>query len=233
MLNLIIAFSLLAGLLAVDDRAGWQSLLAQPVFSALLVGFLTGEMATAVAVGLVLELIWLSILPMRGLKRPDQIAGGIVGAGTAGLLLSLTADPRIVFVAAVGVFVGLVAGEIGGRVTRPLYALQNRFLSNIKLDSGSQPRAMGHKLFWLQAGAIAYVFVVEAIVVGVLMVTCFYLAERFTLYVDGSIVAGVINWKILMPALGAASLIQLYWHHHLKRVLILSAVMVILVLWLR
>jgi hypothetical protein len=81
----------------------------------------------------------------------------------------------------------------------------------------------------LQAGAIAYVFVVEAIVVGVLMVTCFYLAERFTLYVDGSIVAGIINWKILMPALGAASLIQLYWHHHLKRVLILSAVMVILV----
>ena len=39
-------------------------------------------------------------------------------------------------------------------------------------------------------------------------------------------------WHLFLPALGAAALIHLYWHDHLKRVLILSAVLAVLVLWL-
>ena len=81
--------SLVAGALAVDERAGWQSLLGQPIFSALLVGVITGQMYVALATGLVLELIWLSIMPMRGVKHPNRVTGGIVGGRHGGAHLPI------------------------------------------------------------------------------------------------------------------------------------------------
>ncbi|MFQ5511756.1 MAG: PTS sugar transporter subunit IIC [Candidatus Krumholzibacteriia bacterium] len=232
-MNTLILLSLIAGVLAIDDRAGWQSLLAQPVFAALLVGFVTGEVRTAVAVGLILELIWLSILPMRGLRRPDQIAGAVVGAGTAALLMKLTADPRVYFISATGILVGLFAGELGARVSAPLFALLNRRLGRVEFSPEAGFARTARKLLVLQAGSTLYLFVVEAVVVFILLGAGYHGAERLTRYVGGALVAGAASWDRLLPALGAASLIHVYWHRHLKRVIILCAVMVILVLWLR
>jgi mannose/fructose/N-acetylgalactosamine-specific phosphotransferase system component IIC len=225
--------SLIAGLLAIDDRAGWQSLLAQPVFAALAIGLVTGAMQAALAVGVVLELIWLSLLPMRGLRRPDAIAGAVVGAGTSSLLTIVTVDPRFVFVAAVGVVAGLLAGEVGARLVSPLVALQGRWVSAVDLSVEKHWRDGARKLLWLHAASIVYIFVIEAVVVLFLLVIVFNLAAVFTRNVGDSIVEGVVRWQYLMPALGAASLIHIYWHQHSKRLLVLSAVIVIMVLWLR
>ena len=73
----------------------------------------------------------------------------------------------------------------------------------------------------------------EAAVVLVLLVLVFNAAEMFTRHVDGALVTGIVEWKQLMPALGAASLVHLYWQQHLKRVLIVSTVLSALILWLR
>ena len=75
----IVLLSLLAGILAIDDKAGWQSLLSQPLFAGVVVGMLLGEVTTALKVGLVLELVWLSVMPMRATRRPDAVAGAVVG----------------------------------------------------------------------------------------------------------------------------------------------------------
>ena len=97
-MDLFFLLALIGGFLAVDDRAGWQSLLAQPIFASLLVGAITGEIAAALPVGLILEFVWLSILPMRGSRRPDQVLGAIVGSGTACLLAKLASDPRLLLI---------------------------------------------------------------------------------------------------------------------------------------
>ena len=232
-MNPLILLSLIAGLLAIDERVGWQSLAAQPVFAALVVGFVTGEVHAAVTVGLMLELIWLSILPMRGLRRPDHIAGAIVGAGTAGLLMHLTADPRTLFITAAGVMVGLVAGELGARAWDPVQSLLNRFLARVEFSPDSGFARTRGKLVTLHSGATLYLFIVEAAIVYVLLGLGYHAAERVTRYVDGTLVTASVNWELLLPALGAASIFHVYWNLHLKRVLILCAVMVILVLWLR
>ncbi|UCG53123.1 MAG: PTS sugar transporter subunit IIC [Candidatus Latescibacterota bacterium] len=232
-MSTILALSLLAGLLAVDHRVGWQSLLAQPVFAAVLVGGVTGELESAVTVGLALELIYLSILPMRGTRVPDQIAGGVVGCGTASLLMRYTGDPRFVFVAAVGILMGLLAGELGSRLGAPFHGLQNRVLSGFDVAPHTARRTVVQRIAWLHTGSIAYVFVVEAVVVLVLLSAGFFAGERFTRLVDVTLLEGAEYWKFLIPAVGAASLIHLYWQHHLRRMLIVCAVLVVIILWLR
>jgi mannose/fructose/N-acetylgalactosamine-specific phosphotransferase system component IIC len=229
----ITVMSLLAGLLAVDHRVGWQGLLAQPVFVGALVGLMTGELATAVAVGVVLELIYLSILPMRGARIPDQIAGAVVGCGTAAMLMRSSGDPRFVFVVAVGVFVGLLGGEIGARIISPFLGIQNRILSGIDFPAETTRRTLVRKVFWLHSGAAAYVFVVEALSVLILLSAGYFAGGRLTRLVGGSLVEGTEYWSYLVPAVGAASLIHLYWQHHLRRILILCAVVVVILLWLK
>jgi mannose/fructose/N-acetylgalactosamine-specific phosphotransferase system component IIC len=232
MMHDYLLLSLVAGLLAVDDRAGWQSLLARPVFAALVIGAVTGEMPTAIAVGLLLELIWLSILPMRGARAPDAVAGAVIGVGTSCLIVATTGDPRFELVVAVGVFTGLFAAELAARLTAPLFTLQNRVLSALDLIS-SPGGSVGRKLSWLHAGSAAYILLVEAIIVLPLLFIFFNVAAKLVYRVDGAFAEGIALWQYLMPALGAASLIHLYWQHHLKRVLALSAVIVVVVLWLR
>jgi len=228
-----VVLSLMGGLLAVDDRAGWQSLLAQPVFAAVLVGAIAGDIHSALAVGLILELIWLSILPMRGVRRPDHIVGAVVGAGTASLLVELTVDPRVSFLVAVSVLVGLIAGEIAGKITSPLSGLHNRFLSRFEFEPASTYRSVRHKLTLLLIGSMAYIFIVEGVVVFIFLKAGFAAAEQLTRVVNGAVVDGAGYWLLLLPAVGAGSLVHLNWHQNMKRILALTAALAALILWLR
>jgi len=227
-----LSLSLIGGLLAVDDRAGWQSLLAQPIFAALLVGFVFGEVAVALPVGLILELVWLSILPMRGSRRPDQVLGAITGAGVACLLVKLSGDPRVLLASSVGGLIGLIAGELGGYLVTVSSGILNRRLSRVRFVAADQ-QSTSAKLSAIHAGAIGYIFVVEAVITFVFLTVGFPIAEWCTARIGGSFAAGIVSWSVLAPAIGAAAVVQLYWRPQLKRVLILSAVMVLLILWLR
>lgn len=230
-MNPFLLLSLVGGLLAIDDRAGWQSLLAQPVFAALVVGLITGQLGLAISVGLLLELIWLSVLPMRGSRRPDPVLASIAGAGTACLLARLTGDPRVVLLAAFGVLVGLVAGELGGKLTNRAIARLGRALSGV--GPGAATVSSGRRLSLLHAGAIAYIFVVESVAAFLFLLLGFQVSEWLTGHVGARFAAGATYWSVLVPALGAAAVIQLYWREHLRRIVVLSIVMGFLILWLQ
>ncbi len=228
-----VILGIMGGILAVDYRAGWQSLLAQPVFSAAAVGFAIGEIEIALAVGVILELVYLSIVPMRGARIPDQIAAGVVGAGTAALLIQNTSDPRFVFVGAIGVFIGLLAGEVGARITAPLFGLQNRMLSGIEFAADATGKTTVRRIFWVHAGAVGFIFLVEALLILALGAGGYYAGDRLTRFTGGLLVEGATKWSLLVPAIGAASLVHLFWQHHLRRALLVCAVVVVIFLWLR
>jgi PTS system mannose-specific IID component len=232
-MNPFILLSLIGGLLGVDDRAGWQSLLAQPVFAATFVGLVTGEVAVALPVGLVLELVWLSILPMRGSMRPDQALGAIVGSGSVCLVAKYAGDPRIALLASVGILIGLVAGELGGHVSNRFLRTLNRRLCGVSFAADSGRRATAARLAWLHAGSLAYIFFVEALTVLVLLAPGYKLAEWSTARVDGLVADGAIVWSSLVAAIGAAAVVRMYWRRQTRRVLLLSVVLVVLVLWIR
>jgi mannose/fructose/N-acetylgalactosamine-specific phosphotransferase system component IIC len=228
----IVLLSLLGGILAVDDRVGWQSLLSQPLFAGIVVGLLLGEVGTALKVGLVLELVWLSVMPMRATRRPDAVTGAVVGAGAACLLIKHTGDPRFLWIASVGVVMGLTAGEISGLVGRRVNKIRERVLGGFSLASSPNESRLAGKLAIYMAYSAGFYFVVQAVLVLILVPSATLLAERFTSLVREPVLWGASRWLELLPAIGAASVIQLYWQKQINRYLVLCAGIIMVLLWI-
>ena len=230
-----VVLAVVAGILAVDDRAGWQSLVAQPVFASVVIGLVLGELDMALAVGIVVEMVWLAVLPMRGTQRPDAVVGTVVGVATACLLVHDTGDPRFAFVASIGVFVALACGEAAGALTRFVYVPKERFLAGFisagqsAVDDGQVVR----RLVFHQAVSLVYVIVVHALFVLGLLPVALYLADLFAGARVDAVAPGLVVWYELLPAFGAAALIQIHWHKHLNRFLVVSAVTFWVILWIR
>jgi mannose/fructose/N-acetylgalactosamine-specific phosphotransferase system component IIC len=227
-----VLLSLLAALLAVDERAGWQSLLAHPVFAALLVGAILGQFEAALQTGVVLELVWLSILPMRGTRGPDTVTGTVVGIGTACLILRHTADTRVQFVVAVGVLMGLIVGELAGTVSRVVNRFREARLGGFEIPDGDLS-ATARRLTLYHFLSVGYTAAMTAIVTFVALAVSVAVSERLTATSSQALVAGTRWWLLVLPAIGAAALVQNYWHRHLNRFLLLSAGVGLVILWIR
>lgn len=228
-----VLLSLLAGILAVDDRAGWQSLLAHPVFASLLVAAIAGSWEAALYTGVALELVWISILPMRGTRRPDTATGGVVGIGTVCLILRHTADPRVTFIIATGVVMGLIAGEATGIAGRFLNRIRENRLGKFKLPEGAGLGAVTCRLTVYHYLSVSYHAITSAILAFAGLSLSVALSDRLTATFSPALVSGSSWWLYVLPAIGAAGLAQNFWHKHLNRFLVLSAGIVLVILWIR
>jgi len=228
-----LALIALGGVLAVDDRAGWQGLLAQPLFVALFVGVVVGGHEHALMVGLAMELVWLAILPMRGTRRPDAVTGAVVGAGTTCILIQHTGDPRVGYLAGMGVLTGLVVGEVAGIIVRTLGRFRGDRIGRFMPPPDRDTRAIGRKLGRYQQGALVYVFLLEAAMIAVALPLSLWVVEMVTRFVDQPLADGSSWWLDLLPALGAAAMIQHFWHRPSNRFLAIAAVIVMVILWIQ
>lgn len=227
----VFLIALLAGLLAIDDRAGWQSLLGEPVFSSLIVGLLLDTVTPALQVGVVLQLAWLSIGAARGTRRPHTVVGGIVGVASAALVLSKNEDARTVVVVAAGVLSGLIAAEIGAMLARAPGALRERWLGNFTLPDNAA--AAARKLTLTVAGAAFFVGLVDFVLVLLMLP----LGERLVALLDARLgaggAAGARWWLMTVSALGVAAVLRAFGTRVLVRFLAAGAVLVLLIGWLR
>ncbi len=229
----VVVLGIMAGLLAIDDRAGWQGLTAQPVFAGALVGWVTRSFELGLLVGLFLELVWLSVLPMRGSRRPDVVVGTVVGAGAVCLLERATGDPRTDLLVATGVLLGLLAGELVAIAQRGLMLPRERWLGDYLMptEDPTGPIAV-RKLSLYHAAATTY-FIVTALLLTIVLLPCaLWVADRATV-LAGPTPVGSRWWLVLLPAFGAAAVIQSFWHQHLNRFLLLSAGVFLVILWIR
>jgi len=222
----------LGGALAVDDRAGWQSLLAQPVFAALLVGLIFGEVSAALLVGLFLELVWLAVLPMRGMKRPDQVCGSVVGASSTCYLIHGMGDPRFAFVISLGVLIGLLTGEFAARIAMPALRLREKKLARIGAFQNVEDWQPAQSLLWIHIFSTLYIFVVEMVVVLACLLITGLAAKWVSSLAGGYILRTVERWGLIFPAFGVASLIHVFWHKHLTRFLVMSGLLSLFILWI-
>lgn len=224
----ILLLSAVGGLLAIDEKAGWQSLLEQPVVSASVIGLAFGNVAAGLSVGVLLQLIWLSVLPMRGVRKPDAVAGAIVGAGTACLLIKHTGDPRILFIVSLGALSGLIAGEVGGSAARGIHRYRERFLGRV--DSTGK---LSRRLFLHFASSLSFIFAAEAVLILGLLPVSIGVSEWVSGAVGAEFASGAQAWADVVPALGAGAIVQMYWHKQHNRYLILCAGVTLVLLWFR
>jgi PTS system mannose-specific IIC component len=105
---------LLGGFAALDATAVAQTLLSQPLVTASLLGALWGDWHTAIAVGVVLQVLAASTLPVGARTPEDYATGGVAGVGTAlvlahGVEVALWRDAAQL----AGVIVGMLAATSG------------------------------------------------------------------------------------------------------------------------
>lgn len=225
----VITIAVIAGVLALDERAGWQSLLGEPVFSALIVGLATGQLSAALHCGVILQLAWLSIGAARGSRRPDVVGGGVVGTATACLVLGRTGDPRELYVIAVAVLCGLLAGEAGAWVSRVTGEGRERWLAGFRLPS--DPNVASRNLVFYAAGSALYVALAEALFVALALPLAVAVTEALTDRVPGA-AAGASAWVTALPGLALTTIALAFAGRTLGRFAVLGLLVVGVVAWL-
>lgn len=106
-LHELLLLVLLGGLVALDGTALGQFMVSRPLVAATLAGGLLGDPMSGLVVGGVLELFYLSVLPVGGARFPEGGPAAVVGAATA------AAAPEMAGLVA-GVSIGLAWGALGG-----------------------------------------------------------------------------------------------------------------------
>ena len=104
----------LGGVAALDATPVAQTLLSQPLVTATALGALWGDWETALGVGVVLQILAASTLPVGARTPEDYAVGGVAGTGVA-LALAARAPFGQVHDGArlVGVLVGMLAATAG------------------------------------------------------------------------------------------------------------------------
>ena len=104
----------LAGIAALDATPVAQLLLSQPLVTATALGALWGDWTTAFQVGLVLQILAASTLPIGARTPEDYASGGVIGAGVA--IIAANHQPFAMYresCAMLGVVAGLVSAMLG------------------------------------------------------------------------------------------------------------------------
>ncbi|MEO5988718.1 MAG: PTS sugar transporter subunit IIC, partial [Candidatus Eisenbacteria bacterium] len=158
-MNLVSTLTLLlGGIAALDATPVGQTLLSQPLVTSTALGLLWGDLPTALAVGVVLQILAASTLPVGSRTPEDYATGGVVGAGMA-LAIGGSAPYEQWRDAAqlVGVFAGMLAA-MGGV---PLIKWQRRLTEGLSHWTEAQLRD-GHERALGQAhgAAVALAFAV-------------------------------------------------------------------------
>ncbi|MCB0273315.1 MAG: PTS system mannose/fructose/sorbose family transporter subunit IID [Calditrichaeota bacterium] len=69
---------ILIGILALDTTVAFQTMIAQPLFSCTLVGGYLGDWYTGLQLGMLLQLLWLNLIPAGGTRFPESNLASMV-----------------------------------------------------------------------------------------------------------------------------------------------------------
>jgi len=206
---------LLGGVAALDATPVAQTLLSQPLITSTLLGWLWGDWKTAFEVGIVLQILAASTLPVGARTPEDYATGGVVGTGLA---LSLAALEPFEMARASSAVLGVLAGLVASKLSVPLLKWQRRQNESLARWCESELRA-GHES---ALGSAQWAGVVLAFGVGVGF-TAFALGVGLRtlhgLVVDQSLRLSRA-WALAQPlwlGLGLAQLLQAFLQRRLAR----------------
>ena len=105
---------LLGGIAALDAAPVAQTLVSQPLVTATVLGWVWGDMRVALEIGIVLQILAASTLPVGARTPEDYAVGGVVGTGVGLALASQQVFGMVKESSAMlGVFAGLLAAMLG------------------------------------------------------------------------------------------------------------------------
>lgn len=215
---------LLGGVAALDATPVAQTLLSQPLVTATVLGLLWGDLPTALSVGVVLQILAASTLPVGSRTPEDYATGGVVGTGVA---LALGAHAPFEYLRQSAMLVGTFAGMLTAVGGVPLIKWQRRRNEGLShwceqaLRAGDE-RALGRA----HAAAVALAFGVGVAYCAVAMGAVFLLTR-------GAVVQESMRlaraWELLQPlwlGFGFAQLLHAFVQRRLTRAAVFGASLV-------
>jgi len=118
-----LATALLGGVAALDAEPVAQTLFSQPLVTATVLGFVWGDWATAFEVGIVLQVLAASTLPVGSRTPEDYATGGVVGVGLA---LALANHEAFTIAKQGCAMLGVLAGMVVATAGIPLLKWKRR-----------------------------------------------------------------------------------------------------------
>lgn len=115
MMNLL-GLSLIGGALALDTTAVLQSLISQPIIAGSFLGWLSNDLVAGLKMGFILQLLWLSELPVGAARVPEGNLGSMIGILLMFQLKTFQTEYFYVLIL-IGVFYALFFSAVGQGTT--------------------------------------------------------------------------------------------------------------------
>ena len=204
----LIGLSLLGGALAVDNRASVRLMVSQPICGGLLAGLVLGNPGDGFVAGALLQMLFLGMVPVRGIAAPDLALGGVA----AGALYARLPGAMNAEAGAKGLilFMSLACALVVGVVGRGLYRLwERRSYAFTEAALGLAERGR----FGL-ASALHFSTVLVHFAVGFVVTAAAYVAGAFAIShlvpaVPGTWCEPLASLPVLAPFIGAGALLLL------------------------
>jgi len=215
---------LLGGVAALDATPVAQTLLSQPLVTATALGLLWGDLPTALSVGIVLQILAASTLPVGSRTPEDYATGGVVGTGVA---LALGANAPYEYWRQSAMLVGAFAGMLTAMGGVPLIKWQRRRNEGLSRWCEQALRAGDeHALSRSHAAAVALAFGVGlaycAAAMAIILLSARGLVENESLRLARA-------WELLQPlwlGFGFAQLLHAFVQRRLTRAAVFGASLV-------
>ena len=144
----LIGISLLIGILALDTTIAFQVLISHPIFSCSILGFVLGDFTQGVEIGIMMQLLWLNIVPAGAAVFPEGNTASMVTCAAV-LLLSSLGYPNLVLT--VAFLIGIGVSYLGAWLTVKDRKLNDRIL---RLTLKAAEHASFKKIILLDVGSI-------------------------------------------------------------------------------
>jgi len=172
---------MIGALISLDTVAVFQILISQPIVACTLIGWLSNDPMTGIYIGLMMQLIWISTLPVGAVTFPDGNLGAIVASIIATNTVDIIPEYKSLVILFSIIF-GLLMSFIGAHAlntvrTGNVYIL-NRLLDSVEALKLNQ---VGKAIGWSLAVNFVILFILTLVsaLIGISIVEAV-----FTLNID-------------------------------------------------
>ncbi len=105
-----------SGIVALDTTAVGQVLFSQPLIACTFLGIFLGDFSTGLLIGVIMEMLWLKLIPIGGAMFYEGNIGSFAAAGIA--IFCLRTEPDSMHIVVLyALLAGILFSYVGGKVT--------------------------------------------------------------------------------------------------------------------
>ncbi|MBN1407727.1 MAG: PTS sugar transporter subunit IIC [Calditrichaceae bacterium] len=187
----LIPLCLIGALISLDTVAVFQILISQPIVACTLIGWLSNDPMTGIHIGLLMQLIWISTLPVGAVTFPDGNLGAIIAAIIAVNTIDIIPQYKslvILFSVLFGLFMSFIGAHALNTVRTGNVYILNKLLDRIEAFKLNQ---VGKAISWSLTVNFIILFVITLIstLIGIAIIEAVFTFNltswiRFTRYAE-------------------------------------------------